>query len=536
MPHATALDILQDRNSFPHHVDSIEVVETHISFVVLTGDFAYKIKKPVDLGFLDFSTLKKRKYYCEQELKLNRRSAPDIYLDVVTVTPGGVMPIDHPPAGDSDDILEYAVRMRQFDRSGEFDRLLTDNKLDSNTVRRLAGIVAEFHKKAPVCDRGSGYATPDVIREQVEENFDHILDCLPAGEVTTTVSVLKQWVAGFFRNSAGYLDKRLDSGFIRECHGDLHLANIALIDGVPTPFDCIEFSPAYRCIDLMSEIAFTTMDLDYHQRRDLARVFLDNWLRQTGDYYGLRLLRYYKVYRATVRAKVFALRCREQRPGDAGNDCLAAYGYLELASGYTREAHRGPIIITHGLSACGKTHVTSLLLEIVPAIRVRSDIERKRLFGLATTAHRQNGVKEGIYSTDADDQTYDQLADLAQNIVEAGYPAILDATWLHHRHRQAIYKLGEKLGVPVVILHVTAPEPVLRSRITKRSTTGKDASDATGEVLDHQLKTIEALDEHEQSITVNIDTSLDWNPQALKQRLEERAGITQGSPDGNSPV
>ena len=316
----------------------------------------------------------------------------------------------------------------------------------------------------------------------------------------------------------------------------MHLANIALIDGVPTPFDCIEFSPAYRRIDLMSEIAFTTMDLDYHKRRDLARVFLDSWLQHTGDYHGLRLLRYYKVYRATVRAKVCALRGRELQPGDASHDSLAAHGYLELAAGYTSEANRGPIIITHGLSACGKTYATSLLLEVMPAIRVRSDIERKRLFGLAPTAHGQDGIREGIYSTDADDQTYDQLADLAQNIVEAGYPAILDATWLRHRHRQTIYKLGEKLGIPVIILHVTAPEPVLRSRITKRSATGKDASDATGEVLDHQLKTIEALDEREQTLTVTIDSSLDWDPQAVKRQLEERAGITRGSPDGNSPV
>ena len=221
-----------------------------------------------------------------------------------------------------------------------------------------------------------------------------------------------------------------------------------MIDDLPVPFDCIEFDPAYRWIDIISEVAFMIMDLDFRHRADLSRHFLNDWLEQTGDYAGVKLLPYYLVYRAAVRAKVAAIRASNDVENIEKRDDLAeAVDYLALATGYTENYAARQIIITHGLSGCGKTFVTTRLLSAFAAIRIRSDIERKRIHGMSPTERTEVGIRQGVYDARADEQTYYRLAELATEVLEAGYSVILDATFLSRAHRESIYELGVRLDV-----------------------------------------------------------------------------------------
>ena len=284
---------------------------------------------------------------------------------------------------------------------------------------------------------------------------------------------------------------------MRECHGDLHLGNITRWQGELTPFDCIEFNPGFRWIDVLSEIAFLLMDLDDHQRTDLGWRFLNAYLERTGDYEGLDVLRFYLVYRALVRAKVAMLR-REQAATDTDEQerlATECCNYLDLATAYTTP-RPVQITITYGLSGSGKTYGTQATIEQEQAIRIRSDVERKRLFGLAATERAAGDIDSGLYTADASRKTYTQLVRLTESVIQAGYPVIVDATFLKRWQRQLFRDLADHVGVPFRVLTFEASEEVLRKRIQQRMMTG-DASDATLTVLDHQLQTREPLTSEE---------------------------------------
>jgi aminoglycoside phosphotransferase family enzyme/predicted kinase len=479
--------------------ERVTVLETHISYVLLTGRHAYKIKKAVDFGFLDFTTLAARRHFCEEELRLNRRLAFALYLDVVPVTGS----IDAPVLGGDGIAIEYAVKMREFPQEALASGLLARGEIEPADIDALAAKVAAFHRAIEAAAAGAGFGAPEGILQRAQDNCSTILPLLDDPAERAEIEALAAWTGREHAARRGVFLHRLEEGFVRECHGDLHLGNIARIDGELTIFDCIEFNPALRWIDVMSEVAFTVMDLEDRGRADLGHRFLNAYLERTGDYAGLAVLRFYLVYRALVRAKVVRLRTAQLAPGEARSAAIAEYrGYVHLARGYAATPPSA-IVITHGLSGSGKTQLSEALLEALGAVRVRSDVERKRLHGLDARDHR--GAERGLYAGAATDATYRRLAALTREIVAAGYVAIADAAFLKRAQRDLFRELAAKLGVAFVILAFPVSEAALRDRVARRSAVGSDASDADLAVLGYQMHTQEPLAPDEEPHVVWYD-------------------------------
>ena len=497
------IENLRQARCYPHPVTEIQLLETHISWVLLTGDYAYKVKKPVDLGFLDFSTLDQRRRYCEEELRLNRRFAPQLYLDVVRITGDVAAPCI---AGDGP-VIDYAVRMRQFPQQALASALLAAGRLVPQHLEDLAAALAAFHQAAAATNAGSPFGTPQVILDAALQNFDQLSPLLTGPGDGNVLSTLRRWTLREHAAKRARMERRRVAGAVRECHGDLHLGNIVLIDGRLVPFDCIEFNPALRWNDVLSEAAFLVMDLQDRGSPRLGWLFLNAYLEHTGDYQGLALLPFYLVYRAMVRAKVHGLRATQ--PGlDAGKRLSllqASRTYLALASTY---AHRpGPVlIITHGLSGSGKSRIAAELMQQHGAVRIRSDVERKRRHGLAPQQRGAGDVGAGIYSHQATAALYRHLAALARETIAAGFTVIVDATFLQRWQRDLLHDVARKTGVPLLIMAVSAAEAVLRTRIVQRAAAGHDPSDAGIAVLEHQLATREALTPAERDLAVELSS------------------------------
>jgi aminoglycoside phosphotransferase family enzyme/predicted kinase len=495
---------LQDPGIYDHVVHDIVVVETHISWVILTGPYAYKIKKPVDLGFLDFSTLEKRHFYCREELRLNRRLAPHLYIDVVNITGTCERPALNTPG----EAIEYAVRMVQFPQEAQLDRVAARGALRDHHIDRLASTLAAFHGNVEVAAPRSHYGEPAQVHRVVTANFERVLTALTRRSDRNRVQALRAWSQAQYERHQDVLWRRKQNGFIRECHGDMHLRNMALLDGEILIFDCIEFNAALRWIDVMSETAFLVMDLDDRGHSRLARRFLNAYLEHTGDYAGLQLLRYYLVYRAMVRAMVDMIRANQAglERGERRKVLKEYASYIALTENYTHVPQQS-LIITHGFSGSGKTTATQALLERTPVIRIRSDIERKRLHRLAPDARTCSNVDRGLYSAPSTRDTYAGLAGLAAMLLDTGFSVIVDAAFLSRAQRDIFRDLAQRRRLPFYILDCEASEDILRKRVLKREREGRDASEADAAVLAHQLATHEPLTQPEQHDRVAIDTT-----------------------------
>lgn len=515
---------LLDPVCYPHPVAGVRVLETHISWVLLTGEYAYKIKKPVALGFLDFSSLELRRRYCEEELRLNRRLASELYLDVVEIrgTPAA------PRIGGDGPLLEYAVRMREFPQAALASRALAGGAFGPAEVDALAALVAHFHEEAPRAREKERFGSPDAVQADALQNFEQMLPLVKSTPDDRALRELRRWTEREFAARGGALAARRQQGFVRECHGDLHLRNIVLLDGRPVPFDCIEFNEGLRWIDVMSEVAFLAMDLEDRGRRDLAWRFLGRYLEATGDYAGLAVLPFYLVYRALVRAKVHLLRSRQSglRRPERARLARAFEDYLRLAARLAVPRHPA-LLLAHGLSGSGKTTFTQTLIEALGAIRVRSDLERKRAHGIAPLASSGSGVGKGLYSAVVNTATYRRLGELAQEALRAGFPVVVDGAFLKRDERDAFRAIAERLEAPFVILDFHAPLEMLRERIALRLARADDASEADLAVLDHQIGAREPLTPAEQAAAFAVDATKPasdetWVP--LIERLRRSPG------------
>jgi uncharacterized protein len=458
MPQALPPDLIA---ALPAPCDAC--IETHISWVLLAGAFAYKLKKPLVLPFLDYGTAELRRQCCAEEIRLNRRFAPDLYLDVVGL------------AG------EPAVKMRRFDEAQRLDHVSQQGNLTGAHLTQLARDLVAFQAVVPPAPFFFG--TPERIRADALENFDELARLLP--EEAVLLNRLRDWTGAEWRRREPDFARRHAGGKIREGHGDLHLGNLVLLDGRVVPFDGIEFNAHLRHIDVASEIAFTLLDLLDHRRPGLAHWLLDAWLTWSGDFDALTVLRFYLVYRAMVRAKVAALRAEKT---GATADRQEAAGYLALALRLTTPVPH-TLTLTFGPSGCGKTHASSRRLasaDFLHTVRIRSDVERKRLFGLAP-----DQASEGtIYTPEATERTYGRLAELAEATLIAGWSVIVDAAFLRRAERDAFRALANRLGVHFAILTPAAtPEEMARRLATRRG----DASEATPAILAQQLEWLEPL-------------------------------------------
>lgn len=487
----------------------VRLIETHISWVLLAGEQAFKLKKPVRLPFVDFSTLALRRHFCEEEQRLNQRLAPQVYLGVQAITGSP----DAPMLGGEGPAIEYAVCMRRFAPGALLSERLAAGVLGAEELQGLAQRLGLFHQQAAVAspDQGWGQAP------QIEQAALKVLAQLQAALGEGPVAALRQWVQAQARVLAPVWQARLEQGWVREGHGDLHLNNCVLTESGATGFDCIEFDPALRWIDVVSDLGFLTMDLHAHGRPDLAACVLDPYLQQTGDYAGLAVLRFYEVYRALVRALVASL-----SPPKSG-----APDYLACAQGLIQGQAGGPrLLITLGLSGSGKSTVAAQLLPVTGAVRLRSDVERKRLFGLQAL-QRSDALGLSLYTPEATRRTFDRLHEQAAAALRAGWPVVVDAAFLRRGERDRFQALARSLGLPFGVLYCHCDPALMRSRIQARQARGDDASEATPEVLQSQLKGPSGPEADEQAWVLSVDTTQALSPadiSALARRWQDQRG------------
>jgi aminoglycoside phosphotransferase family enzyme/predicted kinase len=513
---------LQNPELYDHPVNDFQVIETHISQVILTGDYAYKIKKPMDFGFLNFSTLERRKHFCEEELRLNRRLADKLYLDVLPITGTPESPV----IGGEGEAFEYAIKMRQFKQDQLFDRLQEQGELAPELLTSLAQQVAAFHEQLPPVPEDKPLGTPEAVFAAMQENFDQIRPLIGDPDLLMQLDNLQAWTESTFERHRDLIASRRAGGLVRECHGDLHLANITRFEGQVTVFDCIEFSEPFRWIDVINDLAFLLMDLESRREGALANLVLNTYLEYRDDFEALPLLPLYKAYRAMVRAKIalFTMGNPSLTEGEK-TDLMQRYrDYAQLAEDYSTIPNHY-LLATTGLSASGKTWVSASMAGELGLIRLRSDVERKRLHGLAPLESSHSSTGGNLYTREATAKTYQRLADLAGQILAAGLPAIVDAASLKENERSLLASVAEAQGVPFALIHCEAPEKLRREWIRNRK---GDASEATEELLDAQQTWFEPLTAEEKSHTIHLHTDQEHVAEAVADRIRQHLGIPFG--------
>ncbi len=485
--------------------EQVERIETHISTLLLAGEAAYKLRKPLALPFLDFSTLAARRRDCEEELRLNRRTAPQLYLDVRPVLGTPEVPRLGAPGEDAG-AVDWLLRMRRFDNDQLLDRLAARGALTAADVDALAIRVADFHAALPAS--AAAWGDPAGVLTWARANFAALGEQAPAD--------LHDWTEREFERIAPRLARRRAQGFVREGHGDLHLGNIVKIDGAPLPFDAIEFNPALRHVDTMADTAFVFMDLWRHGLAPLAWRFASACAERGGDHDGLALLPFFAVYRAMVRAQVAALRGRQAADDATRAEAAAALARdLRVASELAHLRRPRPLLLlTVGLSGSGKSTVALELLQALGALRLRSDVERKRLAGLAARDRPTPAQAATLYGTAMTQRTYARLNMLAATLLDAGLNVIVDAAALRRPERDALRALAAAHDAEFRLVECVAPEAVLRARIAQRQADDRDASDADQDVLSLQLRICEIPASEEGALRLDTDA----DPEVVRRR------------------
>ncbi len=552
MPLPESLSALLRSAAYSHACDPIELVETHISWVLLTGDFAYKLKKPVRFPFVDFSTLDRRAHFCREELRCNLAFAPDLYLDVVPVTRDASGEVEMAGAGE---VLDWAVKMRQFPPQRQLDRLLAADGVSVAMLRDFGARLAVQHQALPSLKLNADADLEQELQQRVASPIEGNFDILGDQPLTDQQNRQLMLCARAARADLLALRKRilnrLAGGYVRECHGDLHLSNLVDLEGVVTAFDCLEFNPNLRWIDTVSDIAFLFMDCLVRGRTDLGYAFIDGYMDATGDYEGLVLLPFYAAYRSMVRAKVAALQLAQVGDDPDSRSRLVArldahldWGARRSQRGAREEGSKGRpdgplLVLMCGLSGSGKSYVATRLVPQLGALRLRSDVLRKTGAGGAGDAGQAaeaqeaqvgSALDQGLYAAERVEAVYASLADLAVHLLRAGETVILDATFLAARRRRLLLEAAGLEKFPVVVAYCDAPLDVLRARVAARAAKGDDASEAGLPVLEAQRQRFEEPQRPEP--VLRVDTGGDLDIASVAARL--RAVVTQAT-SGGSP-
>lgn len=502
---ASLAGLLEPR-AYPHPVDAVRLIETHVSWVLLAGELAYKIKRPVHYPFIDLRESARRKFLCEEELRLNRRFAPQLYLDVCRIIDaGGAARIA--AEGADGPTLEYAVRMRRFRPDAELDRLLERRAIDPSELEVFGRQLAALHESFPAARVDSPWGRPADIREVLLKN---LLECAAASDVigaADPVRALHGPLQRALAKSAATMESRRVAGRVRECHGDLHARNIVRLTGELVAFDCLEYEPAFRWIDVADEVAFLRSDLTARERPLHAHAFLSGYLARSGDYCACQVLRLYEAHRALVRAKIAALEAAAIAQEADRKALRHEHERLMRHAARSLEPSAPALLIMCGLSGSGKTWLARQLAERLLAVHLRSDVERKRLAGLDELAHTRSGIATDLYSRRMSAAVYERLARAAEHILGGGHTAIVDAAFLRREERARFGELGARLGVSSRLVYCDAPVEALRARIAARRRAGRDASEADEAVLDWQLSHTERPQPDEPLEVINADTA-----------------------------
>ena len=503
---------LTDPAAYPHPVDRVELVETHISWVFLAGDRVYKVKKPVDLGFLDFTTLERRRFFCEEEVRLNRRLTHDVYLGVVELHGHATLAFGGPGP-----TVEVAVMMKRLPHDRMLDDLVRRNAAEPELLEDLGHIVARFHAAAPTGGEIDELGSLTTVRANWSENFaqtDRLsADVLPAESRRT----LQTWVEAFMEREAQRFAARVAAGRARDCHGDLQAQHVCCTEPIQI-FDCIEFNHRFRYGDVAGEIAFLAMDLDRLGRPDLALRFLNAYLEASGDYDAVPLLDFYRAYRAFVRGKVLSFQI-DQRPETAAK----ARDRFALAVRYTERRDRPRLLITTGVIGSGKSTVARQVAARLGAIVVRTDAVRKRLAGLALGERRQSGFGEGLYRPEMAERTYAEAMSVATNILKSGWSVVVDGAFSSAAQRRLAREAAMATGVAFAVLWCDAPDAVLAERLRRRAQDPAEVSDAGVSLLPQHRAHYEPPDREANVIRIDTTAAADRAAAEALERLGRRA-------------
>ena len=498
---AKIIESMQRPDFYSDPVRSVTLRETHISMVFLTGDVVYKVKKAVDMGFLDFTTLENRRQYCNQEVQLNRRLTSDVYLDVVAITlENGRYRLQGPG-----EAVEYAVKMRQLPRRATMAALLREDSLENHRIDLLADVLSRFYRQARTGSQISAYGTRDIVRKNCEENFDQLAE-FAANTISKRMFIfIRSATRSFLNRRKQLFQRRVENGKIRDGHGDLRAGHIYFTEDGVQIIDCIEFNERLRCNDMASDLAFLAMDLDFEGFSGVARDLLKAFVRHSGDEDGYLLMDFYKCYRALVRVKVNCLRLQqknlvEDRRAELLKDTRR---YMDLACEYAAQFARPAIWVVCGMVATGKSTIARELAARFNVRRLSSDLIRKELFD--DPAADRLAVGEGIYSREADSITYGKLMRLAQKEIEKENSVIVDATFSRQHNRQAMLRLAEDLDANIIFLECFCSEAIIKERLKNRETL-PSVSDARRQHFEKLKALYEPLDDIPQAIRITIDT------------------------------
>lgn len=492
---------------YPHPVkEPIQLMQTHVSYVFLTGDYAYKVKKPVNFGFLNFSTLEARQHFCLEEIQMNRQNAPEIYLDVLPITQTDNQQFELDGTAQT---VEYVVKMREFPQDDLFISLFEQGKLTESQMEELGRIVAQFHFLAQTNDYIRSFGEVAQVRQAIDENYQQTEKYIGGPQTQQQFTETRQYTDAFFDNQPELFKSRIENHKIRECHGDLHLRNICLWKNKIQLFDRIEFNEPFRFVDVMYDVAFAVMDLEARGSKELGNAFLNTYVEQTGDWLGLQVLPLYLSRQAYVRAKVTSFLLDDPGVPEAAKKeaMVTAADYYKLAWNYTQQ-RQGKLILMSGLSGSGKTTVARHLARKLGAIQLRSDAVRKQMAGISV---QEKGGAE-LYTAQMNQKTYDRLLELGIKLANQGWTVILDAKYDREAARTNAIAQSKNHHLPIEIIHCQAPDAILRDRLSTRT---DQVSDATADLITQQQADTEPFTEAELAFVTNLDTTKDWKSQLL---------------------
>jgi uncharacterized protein len=489
---------LMKPDAYDEYVKNVRMVQTHISWIFLTGKYVYKIKKPVNFGFLNFTTLERRKVFCEKELELNKRLAEDMYLEVVPINQSnGKIKVKGPG-----EIIEYAVKMKEIGQEKMMSKQLEKNKVTLDTIEKISKILSDFHSRTKEINQKDTF---DVIKFNWNENFEQTKSFVDIVIENEKFDYIESTINKFLIDNKNLFEQRNNEGKIRECHGDLHSGNIFITDKIYI-FDAIEFNERFRFSDVASEVAFLSMDLDFNKREDLADYFVKKYIEYSDDTKLSKLLNFYKSYRAFVRGKVISFKLNDKSVSEKekNESKELAKKYFDLSFDYTKRFNP-KVVVMYGFTGTGKSNLSKLVGKKIKGKIIKSDAIRKELAGVSLTTHKFDNYNEGIYTNDFSEKTYKEMFNRTRELLEKGVSCVLDATFSKKKYRDEAAEIAKQYNSEFFILECICPENLIKERLEMRLKT-KSVSDGRWEIYQEQKKNFEPIGEREK-IHLIIDTS-----------------------------
>lgn len=497
MDQSKLFEILQKPSLYGSKVKSVKVLQTHISFVVLTGEYAYKIKKAVNFGFLDYSTLEKRKHFCEEEIRLNRRLCPDIYLGVVPIT----MKNSEVAFNGEGVVVEYAVKMKEFPQDNIMTKLLKQEKIDENVLDRICSILVRFYNSGERSKEIDEYGKVESVKRNTDENFEQMKEFIGVSIPRDDYDFIKKTTNSFLECKKDFFEKRIEKGFIKDCHGDLHTGNIVVDDDKICIFDCIEFNKRFRYGDVASDIGFLAMDLDFLGYPYHSSYFIEKYVEKNSDFDVFDVLNFYKGYRAFVRGKVNSFRLNENNLSQSEKKeiivtCrryfdLAKY-YASLCSLQLNEEKKPVLFVVTGLTGTGKTTVAGKISVDYHAFKISSDKLRKELAGVDIYERHYDKYNTGLYSPEKMRQVYDKMFEYATSLLRSNRNVVLDATFKTNALREEAVQIAKENNALCLFIYCSCPEEKVKEYLEERIKK-KTISDGRWEIYVKQKESFEPL-------------------------------------------